>query len=160
MARKAENYSFDLSELDAVDESHMTVSANGRLTNWVWVFAGPGHPRTIEQSDRLGRERLNIERQQDQARVNGRKWKAPEETVEGTRARNVKLVAERLIGWHLVDKEGRKIEAQVTMNGEPFPYSPENASTLLSDPRKSALLLQALEFLNDEAAFTKRSENN
>lgn len=151
---------FDISDLDAADESEMVVNAAGRATNWVWVFAGPGHPKTIEQSNRIGRERLHLERQQEQARVNGRKWKAQEESTDESLNRNVTLVLERLLGWHLVDKDGNATDVAVTMNGEPFPFSAENAKKILTDRRKSALLFQALDFLSDEAAFTRRSANN
>jgi hypothetical protein len=137
---------FDLSAVDAADESSMTVVVNGTPTNWIWNFAGPGHPRAIEQANRVSRERLAKDRQQEQAQVNGKKWRAPEETVDEALARNVNFVIERLLGW-----------SDVTMNGEAFPFSPENARTVLSDRRKATLLLQALEFLGDENAFTKRS---
>ncbi|MGN6538939.1 MAG: branched-chain amino acid ABC transporter [Mesorhizobium sp.] len=138
--------SFDLSDLDTIDESKMTVVANGKLTNWVWTFAGPGHQKSIDQSERLSRERLHRETQQEQARVNGRKWKAPDESVDEIRERNVRLVVERLLGW-----------SPVTMGGQDYPFTADNAVKLLMDPRKPSLLVQALEFLGDEQAFAKRS---
>lgn len=147
MSKNSASAAFDLSSIDAVDEARMTVVVNGKLTTWEWVFAGPGHPQTVEQSDRLSKERLHREHQQEQARVNGKKWKAPEETADEVLDRNVRIVAERLLDW-----------TPVTLNGEPYPFSRENAVTLLKDRRKSALLIQALEFLGDEAAFSKRSE--
>lgn len=152
--------SFDLSNLETADEAIMTVSANGRLTNMVMVFAGPGHPATIEQGNRLTRERLHNERLQYEARVNNRKWKAPDETPEQVIDSNVRMVVERLLDWFLVDDSGWRIEDQVKMNGEPFPFSQANAKALFSDRRKTGLLLQALEFLNDESAFIKRSATN
>jgi len=147
MTKNSASAAFDLSSIDSADEAQMTVVVNGKLTDWVWTFAGPGHPQTVEQSDRLSKERLHREHQQEQARVNGRKWKAPEETAEEVLDRNVRIVAERLLGW-----------SPVVMNGEPYPFSRENAVALLKDRRKGALLIQALEFLGDEAAFSKRSE--
>lgn len=48
--------SFDLSELDSVDEAQMTVMAGDKSTGWIWIFAGPGHPQTIAQRDRIARE--------------------------------------------------------------------------------------------------------
>lgn len=140
---------FDLDQLDAADEATMTVVANGALTDWSWTFSGPGHPKTVEQSNRLSRERLHEERQKEQARANGRKWKAPEETVDEVRARNVGFVVERLIGW-----------SPVKMGGKDYPFTSENARALLLDPRKGGLLIQALEFLGEEASFTPRSAIN
>lgn len=140
---------FDLAELDAADESRMTVIANGRQTDWVWTFAGPGHPNTVAQSNRLSRERLQRERAIEQTIHNGRKWKAPDESPDEVLSRNVEIVVERLLGW-----------SPVKLNGDDYSFSPENARKLLLDRRKSALLIQALEFLGDEAAFMRRSARN
>ena len=38
----------DLADIDAADESEMVVTNNGKLTTWVWTFAGPGHPNPME----------------------------------------------------------------------------------------------------------------
>lgn len=138
--------SFDIDQLDAADEATMTVVANGALTTWVWTFAGPGHSKTVEQANRMSREALHEKRQKEQAQANGRKWKAPEESVDEVRAKNVNFVVERLIGW-----TGAK------RGGEDFAFSTEAARALLLDPRKGALLVQALEFLGEESSFTQRS---
>lgn len=140
---------FDISALDSVDVAEMVVTANGVPTTWVWQWAGPAHEKTIAQSDRLLRERLATERLQEQARVNGKKWKADVESVEAVRARNVNFLLERLLGWNTVK-----------LGGEMFPYSQENARRVLSDPRKPSLYNQAWEFLGGEEAFTKRSATN
>lgn len=148
-AAAAATEEFDLSQLDAADESHMTVLSNGKPTNWIWTFSGPGHPKAIEQSNKLARERLNRERAQEQAQINGKKWKAPEETPDEVMQRNVALIVDRLLGW-----------SPVKLNGEPYPFSAENARKLLLDPRKAALTKQALDFLGDEDAFSRRSAAN
>ncbi|MCE7028478.1 hypothetical protein [Jiella avicenniae] len=137
---------FDLDQIDAADEAEMRVIANGNPTEWIWRFAGPGHDRTIAQTNRLSRERLHRDREQEQARVNGKKWKAPDESVDEIRERNVKFVTDRLLGW-----------SPVKMGGEDYPFTPENAKKLLLDRRKSALLVQALEFLGEDQSFTKTS---
>ena len=136
----------DLASVDEADESHMTVSINGKATSWVWTFAGPGHPNSIAQDNRLARERLERERAQEYARINGKKWKPPEESVDVVVTRNVNLVVDRLLGW-----------TEVHLDGKPFPFTPDNARALLMDPRKGTLLKQAMDFLKDETAFTKRS---
>lgn len=140
---------FDLSDIDSADEAKMTVVANGKLTSWVWTFAGPGHPKAIEQSNRLARERLHHDRMIENARANGKKYKAPEESVDEVREKNVRMVVERLLGW-----------SPVKMNGQDFPFSPESAKNILLDPRKQSLLIQALEFIGEETAFTQRSEKD
>lgn len=139
--------SFDISDLDAADEAHMTVLSNGKLTNWTWTFAGPGHPKTVALSNRLTREVLHEEKLKEQAQANRKKWSATEETPEQVINRTVGMVVDRLIGW-----------SPVKINGEPYPFSPDNARAILSDPRKGALLTQALEFIGDEKSFTRRSD--
>lgn len=135
-----------LDDLDAADEADMTVIVNGKATNWVWTFAGPGHDKTVAQSDRLARERLHEDRQKEQQRLNGRKVKLPEETPDQVKDSNVRWVVERLLRW-----------SPVTVGGKDLPFSAEAATKLLSDPRKGALLVQCMEFLASEASFTKAS---
>lgn len=137
---------FDLSQLDTSDEAQMVVLSNGRPTGWVWTFAGPGHPKAIALSTKVSRERLHREADQEQARVNGRKWKAEAETPDDLAKRNADYVADRLLGW-----------SPVKLNGEPYPFSAENARKLLLDPKKGSLAMQALEFLADQRSFTQRS---
>lgn len=140
---------FDLDSLDFADTAEMDVTSNGKATGWKLTFAGPGHPKTIDQNNRIAQERLRRERAQEQARVNGRKWTAPDDSPDALRERNIGFVVDRLIGW-----------SPVKFRGEPYPFSPENARKLLSDPKKGVLLAQAIEFLNDDLAFTTRSVGN
>lgn len=147
MHQNDETAVFDIGTLDAVDTADMVVHANGRPTSWVWTFAGPGHPKSVELSKRLTRERLEIEREQEQARVNGKKWKSETETPERAAQRNADYIVERLLGW-----------SDVQLDGKLYPYSPQNAKALLLDPRKGQLAMQALEFLAEQRSFSKRSE--
>lgn len=147
--QEATTASFDLSTVDTADESVMEVVVNGNPVDWRWTFAGPGHPKTIEQSNKLARERLRREKEQEQSRINGKRWKAPDETVDEVLERNVNLVVDRLLGW-----------SPVKMNGQDYPFTPENARALLLDRRKGQLLVQALEFLGDEQSFGKRLASN
>lgn len=137
----------DISELDAIDADVMQVRRkDGTPTGWTWTFAGPGHEKTIEQRNRLARERIRREQAWEQAQVNGKKFKAPEETPEERFQNNIRLITDRLLDW-----------SPVAMDGQPFPCTPENARQYLSDPRRSHIFDQAMSFLQDEQAFTKRS---
>jgi hypothetical protein len=137
----------DIDAFDTVDTADMTVlTPDGRLSQWVWTFAGPGHPKTIAQSNRIARERLHEESQKDAARTNGRKWKPVEESPDEVRAKNATFVIERLIGWR-----------GATRGGQDFPFSVESARAILLDPRKGGILVQGLEFLGENASFTPRS---
>ena len=139
----------DIADIDAADESDMTVVVNGKLTTWIWTFAGPGHPKGIAQSNRLSRQRLHEDREKEQARVNGKKWKADEETPDEMRKKNANYVVERLLRW-----------SPIKLSGEILPFSPENAMKLLLDPRKGSLLVQAVEFLSEDKSFIKRAATN
>lgn len=136
----------DIADIDAADESDMAVIVGGKPTTWVWTFAGPGHLKTIALSNRLSRERLQREREIERARTNGKQWKPEVETPDEIRAKNVSTVVERLLRW-----------SPARLDGEILPFSSEAATKLLSDPRKIALLLQALEFLGDDKSFIKRA---
>lgn len=138
--------SFDLSDLDAIDEAEMVVMVGGKPTDWSWFFAGPGHPQTIAQSNRVARDELNKQRLIEQARANGKKFKSEQQTPDGLLADNVAYVMERLLRW-----------SPVKMNGADYPFTHENARALLMDRKKGALLQQAVDFLLDDNSFMKRS---
>ena len=132
-------------DLNAADQAEMTVVVNGKPTSWSWFFAGPGHPKTIAQTNQLVREKLHTDREQEQTRVNGKKWKAAERSPDEIRRENIDYVMGRLLGW-----------SPVRINGADVPFTDDNARNLLADHRKD-FLKQALDFLNDDKAFTKRS---
>lgn len=140
----------DLNDFAAADTADMKVRAGGKETGWVWTFAGPGHPKTIEQGNRIARQALKESKRKQEAVVNGKKWHADDEDVEDIRRRNVAFVVERLVGWSTVKvagAEGKAID---------FPFSVENATSLLSDPAKAGLLEQAYAFIGEAENFTRR----
>ena len=138
----------DLSLDSLADASIATMNlvVGGRPSGWLWQFAGPGHEKHTAQQNRLSREKLHRDKLIEQARVNGKKWVAPEETPDGVRAENVAYVVERLIGW-----------SPIRIDGADYPFSEENARSLLSDPKRLNVLTQALEFLSADSSFTQRS---
>lgn len=140
---------FDISHLDSAEESSMTVMVGGQPTDWTWRFAGPSHPKSIAQNARVSREQLAKRRMQEQAQVNGKKWKAPEQTTDELLQDNVNFVCERLLGW-----------SPVKMGGQDYPFNEENARALLSDRKKGALLQQAIEFILDDNSFIQRSDKS
>lgn len=134
------------SALESADSADMEVVLNGVPSGWVWTFAGPGHPKAIEQSNRLSKERLQRDREIEQARANGKKWKALAETPDEIMEKNARFVAERLIRWN-----------PVRLDGQDLRFSEEKAVELLKDPRKANLLQQAIDFLADDKSFMQRS---
>lgn len=134
----------DLSTFESEDTAEMVVlhPATGQPTTWKITFAGPGHPKTMEQADRLGRRTLEEQRRRDQAMVNGRKWKAESPTLDDQRKESVRLVVERILGW-----------SPVKVSGADYPFTPENAERLLLEPKQAALYRQCFEFLTADDAF-------
>lgn len=137
---------FDIGAADAIDESRMEVMVGGKGTDWFWIFAGPGHPKGIAQRNRLAREELNKQRLREQQQANGKKVKVPDRSFDEVTGENIDFVMERLIGW-----------SDATNGDQPFPFTDENARALLGDARKRGILLQAIEFINDDASFTPPS---
>lgn len=146
MSEMKQEGAFDVAGLDTVDESEMEVMAAGRPTGWRFVFAGPGHPHAIAQSNRVARDSLAKQRAKEQAAANGKKWKSETQSPDDLLQDNVSFVMERLLGW-----------SPVKMHGEDFPFSAENARKLLLDRKKGALLQQCIEFVLDDNSFTPRS---
>jgi hypothetical protein len=137
---------FDLSDIDYADQMDMTVLSSGKPTSWKWTFAGPGHPMGISQRNRIAKDQLYEQKMQKQAAVNQKKWKAEDKTPDEQLAENVDYILERLIGWNAV-----------LMGGQPLEFSRDTARKILSDPKKGALLQQCVEFLLEDANFTKAS---
>ena len=138
---------FDLSKILSAKEAPMEVlDLAGNGTGWVWTFAGPGHPATIEADRASAQATLDREAEIERTQVNGRKWKGAAEKVDDRRARNIKYVVTRLIGW-----------SDIEMNGAPFPCTPENAAAILGNPDMPTLYEQANTFLVSEKSFSKGS---
>ncbi len=137
---------FDLSDLDYADQMEMVVLSSGRPTTWKWTFAGPGHPMGVAQRNRIAKEQLHDQKLQKQASVNQKKWKAEDKTPDEQLSENIDYILERLITWN-----------EVLMGGQPLEFSREMARKILSDPKKGALMQQCIEFLVEDANFTKPS---
>lgn len=139
---------FDISGLDALDEATLEIKhpKTEALTGWVWTFYGPGHPITTDLANQVARDQLRQAREKEQARVNGKKWKADEESLEALRNRNVDSIVKRTKSFTPIRLEGELIE-----------FSAENARKLLSDRRKSWLFSQVTEYLRDDESFIQPS---
>lgn len=137
----------NLADLTLPDEAGMEVTnKHGAATGWTWFFAGPGHPATIAADERQAKRLLAVMDEQERTRVNGRKWKGTGDTPEDIRERTIEYIAARLLRW----TDG------MTLDGQPFPCTPENARKMLSNPALG-IYEQANDFLRDERSFTKRS---
>lgn len=144
----ADTTAFDLDDLAAIDQAELEIKRrDGTPTGWKWTIAGPGHPQTVELSNRLSREAMARNKAQEVARVNGRKWKGDDETAEEALRRTAENLAGRVLGW-----------TPIKFGGQDYPFNQENVVALLMDrARGDTLVTQLGEFISDEKAFMKRS---
>lgn len=134
----------DISALDAQDEATLNIRhpKTEKETGWIWTFYGPGHPITIALADQVAKEQVRLAREKEQARVNGKKWKADDESIEFLRQRNVDSIVKRTKTFTPVSLDGKLIE-----------FSADSARVLLADPRKSWLFKQVTDYLKEDESF-------
>ena len=139
---------FDLSAVDAQDEGELVIRhpKTLALTGWIWTFYGPGHPVTVDLSNRVAQAALKRAAARRQAQVNGKKWKEDEESLDQLRAENVDNIVTRTKGFTPIKLDGQLIE-----------YSADAARQLLLDRKKGWLLEQITDYLKDEANFIQPS---
>lgn len=139
---------FDISSVPVSDVAELPIihPGTGKPTTWKLSLAGPAHPETIAISNEASRERLIREQSQERARVNGRKWKGEDIDPVAEREKTFRRAARRIVGW-----------TPVSMNGEGFPYSAENAFRLLNDPKFGWVAEQFYAYLGEDAAFIESS---
>jgi hypothetical protein len=136
---------FDLTSLDAQDESQLAIRHPKTLapTSWIWTFYGPAHPKTVALADRVSKDALKRAAAQRSARLNGKKVKDDDEqTPDEIRGENVDNILIRTAGF-----------SPVSINGVEVTFSLAAAREMLLDRKKGWLLGQVMEFLSDEASF-------
>lgn len=139
---------FDLAATVSQDEAQCVIKhpATDELTTWIWTFYGPGHPRTIEVANRASREALREAKAQQEARINGKKWKADDQSIDDMRAKNVDNIVARTASF-----------TPVKMAGQTIVFSPDAAKQLLLDRKMGWLFMQIIEFLREDENFMLRS---
>lgn len=137
----------------AAEDTADLIIRNDAGDEWVWTFAGPGHAKTLALADRLARERLREERDIEQKRVNGKKWQPADETPDERRRKTFAGIAARVIGWSFRPNPKR---AKDYDPGIPA-FSEEAVLSVLLDPKLGAITGRVVDFLAEEASFTKRS---
>ena len=139
---------FDINDLDARDEVELAIRhpATDEPTTWIWTFYGPGHPKTVEVANRVSREALRDLAAQKQARVNGKKWKEEDQSIDQIRAENVENIVART-----------KTFTPVKLGGDTISFSPDAAKQLLLDRKKGWLFSQVVDFMRDDTNFIQPS---
>jgi hypothetical protein len=142
---------FDLSSLAYSDTAEMVVEhpGTGEPTTWKITFAGPGHPVSVALGDEIAKRAIRDRKAREAAQVNGRKWKPEDETPEQNREENGRYYAKRMLGWTPV---------RLVAGADPVPFSLDNATRLLIDPKFLWLYRQVTAFLAADAGFIESSE--
>lgn len=135
----------DISAFLPADTGELHIlNANGQRTGWVVTLAGPSHPKSVAYSEAAARRALDRAKRIEQAQVNGKKYKAEDQTPDDVRRENVESVVARIVDWTPV-----KIGADT--------YDASRAAELLVMPEMGWAYAQILEAFGDERRFTKAS---
>ncbi len=138
---------FSLDDFKLLNEGTLDLkNVRGEPSGWVWTFAGPGHPKTVAADERAAKHALHVINEQEKIRVNGKRYKGSDDTLDDVRDRNIGYMIERLLGW----SDG------MTVDGQPFVCTPENARSILLNPGLG-VYEQVNGYLTDEKSFTPRS---
>jgi hypothetical protein len=142
---------FDLAGADALDEATLAIKhpTTDAVTTWVWTFYGPGHAKTVELASRVSRVALRELYDQKQARLNGKKVKVDEQSLDELRAETVANIVART-----------KSFTPVKLGAETINFSADAAAKLLLDRRKGWLYAQITAFLAEDVNFIQPSETN
>jgi hypothetical protein len=139
---------FDIGDLASTMQDDVAIvhPVSGQPTTWIWTLAGPGHAASVEVANAAARSALNLARAREQAVANRKKWVEPERSPEEIRKENAESFARRVLAW-----------TPVKLNGGDYPFTHQNAVSLLLDPSYGKIYLQLLEYFNADDSFTKRS---
>ena len=139
---------FDIFAAAPANTTVYTVLQPDRVTETPWriTLAGPAHEKTLAHQDKQRRKNLRIAEAQENARVNGKKYKAEEKTPEEERRESALWIISRIVSW-----EGFAPGGVVT------PFSDELGIKIFSDPRFSDYFMQIAEVINEATSFTKGS---
>ncbi len=136
----------DIGELAAADTIDYAIihPITKMPTNWVWTFAGPGHPTFQALSNALGMKDRAEGFADQRALLGGRtpKIKTTPEIVED----NVQRIAGRTLNF-----------TPAKINGEDLRFSSETAHRILKNPKYGWLYTQLFNLLREEDVFIKGS---
>lgn len=141
----------DLSAAIPLNEGvlHIVVPGTNKRTGWDVTFAGPGHPKTIAQTEEITRSALDKQERIEMAQVNQRKWKGEGKQPADIRRENVEWVVGRIIGWTPVTIK--------QFSPDPIEFSDKVAKDLLAQPYMVPYFIQMTEYLGDQASFIEAS---
>ena len=140
---------FDLGGLAMADTAEMAVinPLTKMPTNWVWTFAGPGHPVAVSLNEKMGHKDRAEAFQLSRAMAGGREPKA--KTNAEIAADNALRLGGRVLGW-----------TPCVINGKELIFSVDKAVEILRDPQYGWLYTQVFNFLREEEVFLKPSQTS
>ncbi|MCV9960384.1 hypothetical protein OIU34_00595 [Pararhizobium sp. BT-229] len=140
----------DITGFLPTDEATLEIKTmEGKPSGWKIRLAGPSHPKTIALNDASARRELHRQRQIEQARANGKKYKAEEKSPDDVRRENVQDVVGRILGWN-----------PIKIGGDTIEFSEKAAENLFVKPEMGWVYIQINEFFGEEKGFTQRSGTN
>ena len=128
---------------------HIVIPGTNKRTGWVVTMAGPGHAQSIALSNEASRKYLHTQALQEQARVNGRKWKADDKQADDQRREFIESLVGRIVDW-----------TPVCIGSEVIKFTPASATAFLLRPYMGPYISQFTEFLLDDKAFMTDSSND
>ena len=127
-------------------ELQMLVPGTVNLAGWTITLAGPSHPKSVAYRDDQARRDIHKANLVEQARVNGRKYKAQDETPAEQRQKFIEGMVARIVTW-----------TPIKVGGKQYDFSDANAVELLSMPAMGGYLQQIVDYIISETAFTPTS---
>lgn len=124
----------------------MLVPGTANLAGWKITLAGPSHPKATAYRDDQARRDIHKANLVEQARVNGRKYKATDETPAEQRQKFIEGIVARIVTW-----------TPIKIGGKQYDFSDANAVELLSEPKMGGYLNQIVDYIVSETAFTPNS---
>jgi hypothetical protein len=142
------NEAVDITDFLPADSAILTIRNPGtnEPTQWKITIAGPSHPKTQAWADDMARRNLRKAAKLEAAQMNGRKLKPEERDIEDMRSENIQWIVSRIIDW-----------TPIKIGDTVYEFSENSAKDLLSQPNMGWAFGQILDFISEEASFTKRS---
>jgi len=151
MAMKTEDEFVDLSGIVPVDVIHYEILKPGTTegSGWFIEIADASHPQAVAWSNESARKSMKRQAAIEAQQLNGRKIKAEERDPEEQKRENIGWIVSRIVGWTPVKL--------AFISPEPIHYSQEAAYKVLLHPKMGFALIQLIDVIGDDKAFTKAS---
>lgn len=151
MAMKTDGEFVDLSDIVPLDSIRHEILRPGSSegTGWFIEIADASHEKAVAWSNEQARKGLKRQSVLEAQQLNGRKIKPEDRDPEEQKRDNIGWVVSRIIGWTPVKLS--------FISPEPIHFSDKAAYDVLSHPKMGFALVQLVDIIGDDKAFTKAS---